>query len=195
MEAGHPQLRDIVLIGGGHAHALVARMWGMDPLPGARLTLINPAPAAPYTGMLPGLIAGHYQRDEIMIDLIRLGRFAGARVVLDRATGIDRAARLIHLQDRPPLRYDVASIDIGIGSGLPLVPGYAEHGTAAKPLGDYARRWEEFVNRALQASAASNSPSPRPTACDRPARLRPSPCWNAVPAPCPMSARLHGKAC
>lgn len=149
MEAGHPQLRDIVLIGGGHAHALVARMWGMDPLPGARLTLINPAPAAPYTGMLPGLIAGHYQRDEIMIDLIRLGRFAGARVVLDRATGIDRAARLIHLQDRPPLRYDVASIDIGIGSGLPLVPGYAEHGTAAKPLGDYARRWEEFVNRAL----------------------------------------------
>ena len=151
MQGGTPQLRDVVLVGGGHAHALVARMWGMDPLPGARLTIINPAPAAPYTGMLPGLIAGHYRRDEIMIDLIRLGSFAGARVILDRAVGIDPAARLIHLQDRPPLRYDVASIDIGIGSGLPEVPGYAEHGVAAKPLGDYARRWEAFVALSLPA--------------------------------------------
>ena len=151
MQGGTPQLRDVVLVGGGHAHALVARMWGMDPLPGARLTIINPAPAAPYTGMLPGLIAGHYRRDEIMIDLIRLGSFAGARVILDRAVGIDPAARLIHLQDRPPLRYDVASIDVGIGSGLPEVPGYAEHGVAAKPLGDYARRWEAFVALSLPA--------------------------------------------
>ncbi len=151
MQGGTPQLRDVVLVGGGHAHALVARMWGMDPLPGARLTIINPAPAAPYTGMLPGLIAGHYRRDEIMIDLIRLGSFAGARVILDRAVGIDPAARLIHLQDRPPLRYDVASIDVGIGSGLSEVPGYAEHGVAAKPLGDYARRWEAFVALSLPA--------------------------------------------
>lgn len=151
MQGATPQLRDVVLIGGGHAHALVARMWGMTPLPGARLTIINPAPAAPYTGMLPGLIAGHYARDEIMIDLIRLGSFAGARVILDRAVGIDPAARLIHLQNRPPLRYDVASLDIGIGSGLPQVTGYAEHGIAAKPLGDYAQRWEEFVARGLPA--------------------------------------------
>ena len=56
-----PLVQDLVLIGGGHAHALVLRMWGMNPLPGARLTVINPGPAAPYTGMLPGLIAGHYR--------------------------------------------------------------------------------------------------------------------------------------
>ncbi len=144
-----PLVQDIVLIGGGHAHALVLRMFGMKPLAGVRLTVINPGPAAPYTGMLPGLIAGHYRRDEIMIDLIRLARFAGARVILDRATGIDRAAKMIHLKDRPPLRYDIASVDIGIGSDLPDLPGYAAHGTAAKPLGDYAARWEDFVARAL----------------------------------------------
>ena len=47
MIPAHPQLRDLVLIGGGHTHALVVRMWAMDPLPGTRLTLINPDPAAP----------------------------------------------------------------------------------------------------------------------------------------------------
>ncbi|WP_103332281.1 selenide, water dikinase SelD [Pseudotabrizicola formosa] len=140
-----PLTRDIVLIGGGHAHALVLRMWGMTPLPGARITVVNPGPVAPYTGMLPGAIAGHYSRDAMMIDLVRLARFAGARVVLDRACGLDRAARQVVLTSGRRLRYDVASIDIGIASDLPEVPGYAEHGVAAKPLGAYAARWEAFV--------------------------------------------------
>ncbi|MBL4928900.1 selenide, water dikinase SelD [Fuscibacter oryzae] len=149
MQADYPVMRDVVLVGGGHAHALVARMWAMAPLPGARLTLINPGPVAPYTGMLPGLIGGHYRRDEIMIDLVRLARFAGARLILDRAAGIDTAARQIVLHDRPPLPYDVASLDIGIGSDLPDLPGFARHATAAKPLGDYALAWEAFVARRL----------------------------------------------
>jgi selenide,water dikinase len=139
----YPQLRDLVLIGGGHSHALVLRMWAMDPLPGTRLTLINPDPAAPYTGMLPGLIAGHYRREELMIDLVRLTRFAGARLILDRATGIDRDQRLIHLAGRPPLPYDLAAIDIGITSDLPGQP----HTTAAKPLGPYAAAWETYLSR------------------------------------------------
>ncbi|MFO1202769.1 MAG: selenide, water dikinase SelD [Tabrizicola sp.] len=140
-----PQIRDLVLIGGGHAHALVLRMWGMDPLPGTRVTVINPDPVAPYTGMLPGLIAGHYRRDELMIDLVRLARFAGARVILDRATGIDREARLIHLAGRPPLPYDLAAIDVGITSDLPALPGAVDHAVAAKPLARYAEAWGAFV--------------------------------------------------
>ena len=59
MRATVPITRDLLLIGGGHAHAIVLKMWGMNPLPGVRLTLVNPDPTAPYTGMLPGLVAGH----------------------------------------------------------------------------------------------------------------------------------------
>jgi selenide, water dikinase len=143
MTPAYPQIKDLVLIGGGHTHALVLRMWGMNPLPGTRLTLINPDPVAPYTGMLPGLIAGHYRREELMIDLVRLARFAGARLILDRATGIDRAARQIHLANRPPLPYDLAAIDVGITSDL---PGQV-HAIAAKPLGPYAAAWEDFLAR------------------------------------------------
>ncbi|AZL59768.1 selenide, water dikinase SelD [Tabrizicola piscis] len=149
MNPAYPPIRDLVLLGGGHAHALVLRMWAMDPLPGTRLTVINPDPVAPYTGMLPGLIAGHYRRDELMIDLVRLSRFANARLILDRATGIDRDARLIHLTGRAPLPYDLAAIDIGITSDLPGLPGAMDHAVAAKPLGAYAARWEAFLARRL----------------------------------------------
>ncbi len=48
-----PIVKDLVLAGGGHAHALVLRRWAMDPLPGVRVTLVSPDPVAPYTGMLP----------------------------------------------------------------------------------------------------------------------------------------------
>ena len=140
-----PLVRDLVLVGGGHAHALVLRMWGMTPLPGVRLTLVNPGPAAPYTGMLPGHIAGHYTRDAVMIDLVRLARFAGARLILDRAVGLDQIRGRVLLAGRDPLRYDVASLDIGISSDLPGVPGFAEHAQAAKPLGSYAARWDAFL--------------------------------------------------
>ncbi len=144
----YPALRDLVLVGGGHAHVLVLKMWAMNPLPGTRLTLVTPDPVTPYTGMLPGLIAGHYRREDLMIDLVRLARHAGARLILDRATGIDRETRLIHLLGRPPLPYDVASIDVGITSDLPDVPG-AAHAVAAKPLGAYAAAWEDFIARGL----------------------------------------------
>ena len=147
-----PLTKDLVLIGGGHAHALVLRSWAMAPLPGVRLSLVNPDPVAPYTGLLPGLIAGHYRREDLMIDLVRLARFAGARVILGRATGIDRAARLIEVPGRPPIAYDLASIDIGIGSQVAGLPG-AELAIAAKPLGPYADRWAAYLAR-LRAGAA-----------------------------------------
>jgi selenide,water dikinase len=101
--------------------------------------------------MLPGLIAGHYRRDEIMIDLMRLARQSGARVILDRATGIDRDRRFVHLADRPPIAYDLLSLDVGIASDLPDIPGYSDHAVSAKPLGRYAEAWEAFVTRALPA--------------------------------------------
>lgn len=149
-----PLTRDLVLIGGGHTHALVLRKWGMDPLPGVRLTLINPGPTAPYSGMLPGHVAGHYPRAALDIDLVRLARFAGARVVLGAAQHIDVEARRVHVPGRPPIAYDVAAIDIGITSAMPDLPGFADHGVPAKPLGAFADSWAAFRRRSGPARVA-----------------------------------------
>jgi selenide,water dikinase len=125
----------------------------MAPLPGARLTVINPGPTAPYTGMLPGHVAGHYGRDELEIDLVRLCRHAGARLILDRAVGIDRTRREVLLKDRGPIAYDVASIDVGITAEMDL-PGFAAHAIGAKPLDRYAARWRAFLEQATAGQVA-----------------------------------------
>lgn len=149
-----PLTRDLVLVGGGHAHALVLRRWGMNPLPGARLTVINPGPTAPYTGMLPGHIAGHYGRDTLEIDLVQLCRFAGARLILSHAVGLDRTARTVDVAGRGPVSYDVASIDIGITAQMDL-SGFHEHAVGAKPLDRYAAQWRGF----LEAVDAGEKPA------------------------------------
>lgn len=147
MKSDLPLTRDLVLIGGGHTHALVLRRWGMAPLPGVRLTLIDPAPATAYTGMLPGYVAGHYDRADLDIDLVKLARFAGARLVVGRAEGIDRAARTIAVEGRPPIAYDVCSVDIGIHSAMSELTGFARFAHAAKPLGPFAEAWNAFRAR------------------------------------------------
>ncbi|MEJ6402851.1 selenide, water dikinase SelD [Yoonia sp. 2307UL14-13] len=149
-----PLTRDLVLIGGGHTHALVLRSWGMNPLPGARLTVINPGPTAPYSGMLPGFVAGHYTRDELDIDLIKLARFAGARLINGAADGIDREAQTVHVPGHPPIAYDTLAVDVGITSAMPALPGFAQHGIPAKPLGTFASRWDAFRNTTQEPQIA-----------------------------------------
>lgn len=146
MHSPQPLTRDLVLIGGGHAHALVLRMWGMAPLAGARLTLINPGPTAPYSGMLPGHIAGHYKREELEIDLVKLARFAGARVIMAPATAIDPVAKVVSVQGRGEIAYDVASLDVGIHGEIPDIIGFSAFGVGAKPMDVYAEEWDAFLD-------------------------------------------------
>jgi selenide,water dikinase len=140
--------RDLVLVGGGHAHVHVLKRFGMRPLPGVRLTLISRDVETPYSGMLPGYVAGHYSFAECHIDLMRLARFAGARLVHDEATGLDRAARQVLCRAHPPIRYDLISLDIGITPRRDDVPGAAEHTVAVKPIDRFAGRWEALLERA-----------------------------------------------
>lgn len=116
----------------------------MKALPGVRVTLIDPAPAAAYSGMLPGFVAGHYSQDTLEIDLVRLARWAGARFIQGAVQDIDRAHKSLVVPGRAPIAYDIASLDVGITSVMPDLPGFSSHAVPAKPLGPFAQRWSAF---------------------------------------------------
>jgi len=149
-----PLTRDLLLIGGGHTHALVLRRWGMNPLPGVRVSVVNPGSTAAYSGMLPGFVAGHYGRDDLDIDLVQLARFAGARLIAGRVIALDPATRQVTLEGGRVLAFDVASVDIGITSNMPDLPGFADHAIPAKPLGRFATAWDTYRARAEQPECA-----------------------------------------
>lgn len=146
-----PITQELVLVGGGHSHVHVLKSFGMTPVPGVRLTLVTRALETPYSGMLPGLIAGVYDHDQVHLDLLRLARFGGARLVRAEATGLDRDGRRLLLKNRPPLRYDLLSLDIGSTPQAADVPGALEHATRLKPVDGLAERWRRMVERVLTA--------------------------------------------
>ena len=146
-----PVLKDVVLIGAGHSHVGVLRRFGMRPLPGLRFTLITREVHAPYSGMLPGLIAGTYEFDDAHIDTGPLARFAGARLYRDEAIGLDLANRRVLCRVRPPVPYDLLSIDIGSTPNVGTVPGAAEHAIPVKPIDGFLARFVALRARVLAA--------------------------------------------
>ncbi|MBU2957776.1 FAD-dependent oxidoreductase [Paracoccus sp. 1_MG-2023] len=137
---------NILLVGAGHAH-LVAIPALRRALPHARITLIDPGSEAAYSGMLPGVVAGHYPVARMMAPLDRIARMHKIHLLRASVTGIDPERRLITLigpQGAGTRSYDIASVDIGSHACLGDMPGFREHGAPVKPVGPFQRRWQQF---------------------------------------------------
>ncbi len=144
------KFKELVLIGGGHSHAIVLRMFGMKPLPGVRLTLITPAPDTPYSGMLPGHIAGFYSHDECHIDLQKLAKVAKAQLYIDRVVDLDLKNHKVICVNRPAVDFDVLSVDIGSTPAIISVSGAAEYAIAAKPIPQLLEHWYQLIKKVTQ---------------------------------------------
>lgn len=140
-------IKNLVLIGGGHSHAIVLEMFGMNPLPGVGLTLISPDPETPYSGMLPGHIAGFYRHEECHIDLQKLANFAQAQFYIDRAVGLDLKNHKVICANRAAVNFDVLSIDIGSNPATISVLGATEYAIAAKPVPKLLEHWYQLLER------------------------------------------------
>jgi selenide,water dikinase len=144
-----PVVKDLVLVGGGHSHIAVLKRFGMRQMPGVRLTMICREMHTPYSGMLPGLIAGHYDYDEAHIDLGPLCRFAGARMYHDEAIGIDLIGQAIECRGRPPVRYDIVSFNIGSTPRTLDIPGATGNVVPVKPINQFMSHWQSMIDRIL----------------------------------------------
>ncbi len=138
----------VLLVGGGHSHVEVLRRFALQRDAAISLTLVSPDAMTPYSGMLPGLVAGHYTLPETHIDLVLLARNAGAQFLRRRVIGLDPAARTAQLDDGSVLHWEIASIDIGATPDT-AIAGACEHAIGVKPVAGFLRQWDE-----MQADAA-----------------------------------------
>jgi selenide,water dikinase len=141
----------ILLIGGGHSHVEVLRRFALVPDPAVALTLVSPDADTPYSGMLPGLVAGHYTREETHIALAPLAARAGARFVIGRVDGLDLATHEVVMDGGARAGFDLVSLDIGSTPDAG-VPGARDHAIPVKPVDRFLDAWT-----GLQADAAAGA--------------------------------------
>lgn len=135
---------NLLLIGGGHSHVEVIRRWGLAPEPGVNVTLVSPDRHTPYSGMLPGYIAGHYGFDDCHIDLDAVCVQAGVSRISASASHIDFAARIVHCGHGADLPFDILSIDTGSTPVLANLPGADRYGIAVKPVAQFLEHWAQL---------------------------------------------------
>jgi pyridine nucleotide-disulfide oxidoreductase family protein len=133
VDAGRDRpLQRLVLAGAGHAHAQVLLEWARAPLPGVELVLVSPMAQAPYSGMVPGWLAGTYRFDEMVIDFRALCAASGARWVAAEVAALAPDARRVQLSNGDMLAYDLLSLNIG--STLRPPSGEGARMLALRPL-------------------------------------------------------------
>ncbi len=144
----------IVLVGGGHAHLSVLRMFEhyRGALAGCKLVLISQNRAHFYSGMLPGWIAGHYRQSQCQIDLHTLASRAGATFIVGTVERLDPVAKTVTMADGRALTFDHVSLDIGSDTDVRQLTQLGDRMTAVKPLGRFFDAWPDIATAALQAA-------------------------------------------
>ncbi len=141
-------MKHLVLLGAGHAHIQVLRDIAALALPAARITLVSPHPRLVYSGMVPGVVAGHYTVDECAIALAPLASAAKARFLQTTAIAIDAGARSVSLANGETLHYDALSLDIGATMDRDAIPGAREHALFMRPMEQFTRLWSGLLELA-----------------------------------------------
>ena len=142
---GRASTRRILLVGAGHAQVEVLRSFATSPMPDVSLTLATPSRFTPYSGMLPGVVAGLYRVEEAHIDVRQLAAVAGATFVEQAVVALDLESRRARCADGTSIAYDILSIDVGATPASQGVPGAADHAIPVKPIAGFLAQFETVV--------------------------------------------------
>ncbi len=141
-------MKRLILVGGGHAHVEVLLRLSREPIAGTETILISPGRYTAYSGMLPGLIAGHYARRDAHIDLERLAHAARARFVRDVAVGLDPSRFAVFCAQGAEIAYDWLSIDVGSVPNTDPIRQSERFGFPVKPVDRLLAGVEALVQEA-----------------------------------------------
>ncbi len=148
-------MKRLVLVGGGHSHVEVLRRFALEPVAGIELVLVSPGRFTAYSGMLPGLVAGHYTFAQSHIDLESLAAWAKARFLDDRVTGLDLQAKRARCEGAQALDYDLISLDIGSTPPVADIRGAHRFGIPVKPVERLLAAWRDILADAGRAASST----------------------------------------
>ncbi len=149
-------MKRVLLAGAGHAHAVLLDALAQEPLYGARITLVSPHARQLYSAMLPGVIAGHYEREEAEFDVAAMAERAFVEFVPGAIARLDTVRRVALLADGRQIHYDIASLNVGSRTA-DETPGAAERALPVKPYERLLERVRYNAHIAIAGGGAAGA--------------------------------------
>ena len=147
-------IKKLVFLGAGHAHLYALAAFKASPRIDTDIHLITPYDHVVYSGMVPGLVAGHYSADDCTISLPKLLDHSAIKITYAACTGIDTATQTVHLNNGRTQHYDVLSLDTGSVMDRDvidaLIPGAKEHAVFVRPMEKFVKLWPQIETHAEQ---------------------------------------------
>lgn len=139
----------IVLLGAGHAQLYVLKHFAecrnKNLFNEHDFTLISPSSVQYYSGMLPGVIAGHYALGDCQIDVSVWAERAGAVFIQDTVIHLDADNKCIQMLSGIALHYDFLSICTGSETDLSDFNGGSSVLIPFKPIEAFLHSWSRCI--------------------------------------------------
>lgn len=145
--------KQLVLVGGGHAHLSVLQALAQRRPSDVHLVLITPSIYQNYSGMLPGWMAGQYEQSACRVDLRPLAQAAGVRLLNASVVGMDANRRCVALTDGKRVDYDWLSLDVGSEADTSWLQALGERMLPVKPLDVFFQKWPQVLAQAKKQSS------------------------------------------
>ncbi len=155
--------KQLVLIGGGHAHMVTLKNLQSIVSKGYRVTVIQPSDHHYYSGMGPGMLGGSYLPDHIRFATRNMVEGQGGRFIKDKAKAIDPRKQVVMLEHSDDeIHYDVLSCNAG--SSVPEDGILDDEGVfTAKPIEGLLHAQQEIIRqgrkRSLEIAVVGGGPS------------------------------------
>ncbi|MBF2057468.1 MAG: FAD-dependent oxidoreductase [Cyanobacterium sp. T60_A2020_053] len=139
-------MNKLVLLGGGHSHVVALKLWYQKPLENIEIILISDVEKTPYSGMLPAHLANYYTFDETHINLVKLAKKYGFKLIIDTVINIDAINQQVIVKSGQKINYNLLSIDIGCTPEKSHIMIADNCAIPAKPVPQLLQKWQEIIN-------------------------------------------------
>jgi len=149
-------VKRVLLVGAGHAHAWLLASLAKEAIYGVRFTLVSPVQRQIYSAMLPGVIAGHYRRQEAEFDIAMLAERGHAEFIQASVVRFDAERHIATLNTGRELTFELASLNAGSRTD-DAVPGASDFALSVKPFERLLERLGDVAHVAVAGGGAAGA--------------------------------------
>lgn len=136
-------MKTIILAGSGHAHLEIIKSLSKRETSENQFILISPNKDTYYSGLIPSLIAGKIEANNLTIKSAEFAEAQGIHFIQDLVQSVDQEKSSLTLAGGKILKFDLLSMNIG-GEVVEMISKLNDEIVYLRPLDAFLKKWSNI---------------------------------------------------